>query len=150
MTGDSTTPKSALPILLVFFALIVVVNAIKGYRTGGKAKDGPHRPLSPQEGDALVLVQLKEAGSDLSKPHSMEFFLYLPTKEAAEKAADQIRSKGFGVKVEQADQGANWRCLATKWMVPDFATIESIRTDFDQVARSLGGKYDGWGTPTVS
>jgi hypothetical protein len=29
--------------------------------------------------DQQVLDQLKKAGSDLSKPHNIEFFLYFPT-----------------------------------------------------------------------
>jgi hypothetical protein len=78
-------PKSLWTILLlVVGVLIVIAYAGKGYRAAAE----------PKSGDALVLAQLKKAGSDLSKPHSIEFFLYLPTQETAEKAADQIRSKG--------------------------------------------------------
>jgi hypothetical protein len=132
-------PKSPWSVLLAFFVLIVIVYAIKGYRGGGK----------PKGGDALVLAQLKKAASDLSKPHQIEFFVYLPSEEAAHKAADQIRSKGFGAKVDRAALGPNWLCLATKSMVPDLVTIEGIRSDFDRIARSLGGEYDGWGTPVV-
>jgi regulator of RNase E activity RraB len=132
-------PKSPWPLLLAFVSLIVVVYAIKGYRAAGK----------PKGGDALVLAQLKKAGSDLSKPHSIEFFVYLPTQEAAQKAAEQIRSKGFDVKVDRAAQGPNWLCFATKSMVPELAAIEAIRSDFDGIARLLGGEYDGWGTPVV-
>jgi hypothetical protein len=102
-------PKSPWPILLVFFALIVIVYAVKGYRAAGR----------PKSGDALVLAQLKEAGSDLSKPHSIEFFLYLPTQDAAEKAADQIRRNGFDVKIDRPAESPTWLCLATKSMVPD-------------------------------
>jgi len=38
--------------------------------------------------------------------------------------------------------------LATK-IVPRLATLEGIRADFDRIARSMGGEYDGWGTPVV-
>ena len=49
--------------------------------------------------DQSVLVQLRKAGSDLSKPHNMEFFLYFPTRSVAEKAAPPIRDAGFEVEV---------------------------------------------------
>jgi hypothetical protein len=133
-------PKSPWPILLVFAALIVIIYAVKGYRAGGQ----------PKSGDALVLAQLKKAGSDLSRPHPIEFFLYLPTQEAAENAANQIRDKGFDVKVDRAAEGPNWLCLATKSMVPDLTTLEGLRIEFGGIAQSLGGEYDGWGTPTVN
>jgi hypothetical protein len=132
-------PKSPWPLLFGFFAFIVIVYAVKGYRGAGGRKSG----------DALVLAQLVTAGSDLSKPHSIEFFLYFPTDEAAQKAAEEIRRKGFGTKVERAAQGPNWLCLATKAMVPDLGAIEGIRVDFDRIAQSFAGKYDGWGTPVV-
>ncbi|MEQ1934899.1 MAG: ribonuclease E inhibitor RraB, partial [Fimbriimonadaceae bacterium] len=45
-----------------------------GYYDGSKRAEGP---------DDEVLAQLKLAGSDLSKPHMVEFFLYLPTRESA-------------------------------------------------------------------
>jgi regulator of RNase E activity RraB len=116
-----------------------VIYAIKGYRAGGK----------PKSGDALVLDQLRKAGSDLSKPHSIEFFLYLPTQEAAQKVADEIRRKGFGASVKRAEQGPNWLCLGTKSMVPDLLAIEAVRAEFEKTAQSFGGEYDGWGTPVV-
>jgi len=132
-------PKSPWPLLLGFFALIVIVYAVKGYRGAGKRKTG----------DALVLDQLVAAGSDLSRPHAIEFFLYFPTEEAAQKAAEEIRHKAFGTRVERAAQGPNWLCLATKSMVPDLGAIEGIRTDFHRIAQSFAGEYDGWGTPVV-
>ncbi|HXE42414.1 MAG TPA: ribonuclease E inhibitor RraB, partial [Candidatus Baltobacteraceae bacterium] len=36
--------------------------------------------------DESVLIQLKKAGSDLSKTHKIEFFLYFPTQAKAEQA----------------------------------------------------------------
>src|SRR5882672_8366400 len=38
---------------------------------------------SPPDLDQQVLDQLKKAGSNLSKPHDIEFFLYFQTKESA-------------------------------------------------------------------
>jgi len=36
--------------------------------------------------DRSVLVQLRRSGSDLLKPHNIEFFLYFPTQSVADKA----------------------------------------------------------------
>ena len=94
--------------------------------------------------DELVLIQLKKAGLDLSKPHHIDFYLYFQTQPVAEQAAPKITATGFNVEVR-----TNWLCYATKTMVPDLAALQKIRLDFNSLAASLGGKYDGWGTPVV-
>jgi hypothetical protein len=96
--------------------------------------------------DEQVLLELRKAGSDLSKPHKIEFFLYFPTQSVALQAATRIRGQGFDVEVKQAAKGDDWLCFATKTMVPDLVALEKIRRDFDRIASSLNGDYDGWGT----
>jgi hypothetical protein len=100
--------------------------------------------------DELVLIQLRKAGSDLSKAHEVEFFLYFPTEVVAEQAASHIREAEFEAKVEQSAKGNDWLCLATKKMVPELAALQKIRRDFGSLSDSLGGDYDGWGSPVVN
>jgi len=97
--------------------------------------------------DESVLVQLKKAGSDLSKPHKIEFFLYFPSQSVAERAALRVREAGFQVEVRRAPKGNDWLCFATKTMVPELSALQEIRRDFSSLAASLKGEYDGWGTP---
>jgi regulator of RNase E activity RraB len=97
--------------------------------------------------DESVLVQLKKAGSDLSKPHKIEFFLYFPSQSVADRAALRIREAGFQVEVRRAAKGNDWLCFATKTMVPELSSLQQIRRDFSSLAASLKGEYDGWGTP---
>ena len=99
--------------------------------------------------DESVLIQLRKAGSDLSKPHNIEFFLYFPTQAVAEQAASRIRDEGFHVEVKRAAKGDDWLCYATKTMVPDLRALQKIRQCFTSLANSLSGEYDGWGTPVV-
>lgn len=99
--------------------------------------------------DESVLSQLQKAGSDLSKPHKIEFFLYFPTQAAAEQVAPQVRQLGFEVEVRQAAKGTEWLCFATRTMVPNLADLQQIRRDFGSLTAATGGDYDGWGTPVV-
>lgn len=100
--------------------------------------------------DEQVLTQLKKAGSDLSKPHNIELFLYFPSKETANKAATTIKENGFDVEVYLAAEGDQWVCFTTKTIVPDLQAIQKISASFNKLADSLGGKYDGWGTEIVT
>ena len=99
--------------------------------------------------DSMVLDQLKKAGSNLAKPHKIEFFLYFPTQPAATEAATAIKNAGFEVDVRPAAQGPGWLCFAAKAMVPELAVLQKIRQDFTGIATARGGQYDGWGTGIV-
>jgi Regulator of ribonuclease activity B len=103
----------------------------------------------PTDRDEAVLKQLAKAGSRLSQCHTIEFFLYFPAESVAQQAASRIKESGFEVKVGPAAQGPLWLCFATKEMVPELAALQKIRSDFGQLAASLGGEYDGWGTGVV-
>ncbi len=107
---------------------------------------GYSQKADPDEG---VLAQLRKAGSDLSKPHGIEFFLYFSSEFAAQQAASSIRDTGFQTSVGRDAQGVDWLCFGTKIMVPELSTLQGIRRDFDRLAKSLNGKYDGWGTEVV-
>lgn len=104
----------------------------------GKAKN--------QDPDEQVIVQLRKAGSNLTLPHNIEFFLYFPTQEAPNKSANRIEPKGFKVEVKNASAGSEWLCLATKKMIPSLENLQENRIYFDDLTSSLGGVYDGWGT----
>jgi hypothetical protein len=109
----------------------------------------PRIARAQQDPDAQVLAQLKKAGSDLSKPHPIEFFLYVPTKEAAGRLESQVRALHFETKVQPAAQGSEWVVLATKSMVPKQADLVLVREKFTALAAAEKGEYDGWGTPVV-
>ena len=98
------------------------------------------------DADEAVLFELKKAGSDLSKPCQIDFYLYFPTQAAAEGVAAHIRHNGFQAETKQAAKGTDWLCLATKTMTPHLPEIRRICSDFEHLANSEGGEYDGWET----
>lgn len=99
--------------------------------------------------DEMVLAQLKQAGSDLAKPHEIEFFLYFPNQPAAEAAAAHLKEAGFHASARQGAKTNDWLCLVAATMVPQLPALQKIRRDFTNLARDLKGEYDGWGTPIV-
>ena len=99
--------------------------------------------------DQLVLDQLKKAGSDLSKPHPIEFFLYFPTEDSASEASKDIKAEVDEMKVGPSADKKNWLCFATKRMVPDHDELVRLRKRFTEIAKKYGGEYDGWGTEVV-
>lgn len=76
--------------MLTSFALVLM------FFTGCSS---PEQGLNQNDPDQQVLDQLKAAGSDLSKPHKIEFFLYFPSKEKADGAATEMK-KGLDHRSE--------------------------------------------------
>jgi hypothetical protein len=106
------------------------------------------------EGDLVVLRRLEELGADLSKPHTVDFFLYFASADIAKSAASEIEKEGYVVGVDLVpppwwrrlfSKGV-WACCASKKMVPDEETILETSAWFDEIAARFGGDYDGWGT----
>ena len=110
---------------------------------------GQTRSTSILSQDGQVINQLKEAGSDLSKKHPIEFFIYASTKEKAEFVASEIAKQGFSSSVQHSSYDGSWLVLSTKMLVPNEDILVAIRANFEALASSVGGEYDGWGTPIV-
>jgi len=98
------------------------------------------------DGDARTLDELARAGSNLTRVHKIEFFLFLPTREAAEEVAGVLRGEGFSVEVGEGEHPADWLCLATRQMLPELAALQHWRRRLTTMAESRQGVYDGWGT----
>lgn len=98
-----------------------------------------------------VLEQLRESGSDLTKPHDFEFYLYIPTKAYADKAAEKIRNSGFSAaEVSRPASGSGWLCLARKTIIPDQANLSNLARFLEQIAAAVGGEFDGWEAEIVA
>ena len=113
--------------------------------------------MGARDKDLAVLRRLKEVGSDLSKPHKVDFFLYFPSEEQAKSAASEIESEGYAVRINRAPtpwwrrlfSKPVWGCYANKSMIPEEDKIVEISAWFDGIAQHFYGEYDGWGTEVV-
>jgi hypothetical protein len=126
--------------------LFLVAALLVGVFAFGSRRSTAARPRSV---DAEVIEQLRQAGSDLSKPHEIEFFLYFPAEANAEAAAKALPDRGFSHRVTRAARGTESLLLLTRPMIPDEAGLAQLRRELDAIARQHGGKYDGWGSPVV-
>jgi len=126
--------------LLALLAALGVFLMLNGRRQAARHADP----------DAETLSALVRAGSDLGRPHDIEFFLYFPSREAADQAAGQLRDEGFATAVSSSDAGDDWLCLATRTMRPTLDELQRLRRHLAAVAESRDGAYDGWGTTVTS
>ncbi len=99
--------------------------------------------------DATTLTELARAGSDLGRPHEVEFYFYFPAQEQAAAVAELLGREGYGIRLDRAPEGGDWLCLATRTMVPALADLQALRARFVELADGRGGVYDGWGATVV-
>ena len=99
------------------------------------------------DGDRLVIKALKENGSDLSKPHAIDFFFDFPVAKSAQQVCAKLEGEGYAPHVTASDDGDNHTCRAVKKMVPDLEVMQKLTLRFNELAAKHGGVYDGWGCP---
>ena len=110
---------------------------------------GNQRAAIPVDPDADNLEELVRAGSDLERPHEIEFFLYLETRADAEAAATAVQREGFSAEIRPTETESCWLCLATRTMRPELTELRQLRARFTALTEASGGAYDGWGTTVV-
>ena len=96
------------------------------------------------EATRLTLDQLKKAGSNLSKPHNFEFYLYFPSKDDAGKAAADLAKEGFKAKIDSVEKSTTWVCKASKKSLPSQDQIERLEDCCRSLAMAHHGNYDGF------
>lgn len=104
---------------------------------------------NPQDGDAIVVKKLREEGADLSQKREVLHYLYLPSVDAASRAAQELRSEGYSVEQRpSADADKNppnpWLVLAKIVAVVNDTVVEETTLRFTELATRHGGEYDGW------
>ncbi|MBW2726825.1 MAG: ribonuclease E inhibitor RraB [Deltaproteobacteria bacterium] len=105
--------------------------------------------MSDEDGDAKVVDALRREGSDLSKPHEIDFFFDFSTEAAARKLCEVLALDGFTDNFEVNEQGTKFTCRAVKSLVPELNAMQALTRRFSALATQHGGVYDGWGTEVV-
>lgn len=124
------------------YAIVLIIVAVAVFLFARRAAPG-------KVSDAQVIEQLTEGGSNLTRPHNIEFRFYFPSRELAERVTGTLRADGFQVSVEEVAQGNQYIVRATRAMVPLLSELQSLRSRFDELATREGGIYDGWSAGVV-
>lgn len=103
-----------------------------------------------ESGDAKVIEALRREGSDLTKPHYVDFFFLVPGESEAHALAAALQQLGMKVEVAPpCDAGAGWSCTGWQWHLLEVARMEALTSRLQVLARGFRGEYDGWGTEIV-
>ena len=93
--------------------------------------------------DARAVVELASV-SDVSKPHSVLHYLYVPDNDAANAIAAELRQGGFQTEERLGADGVSWLVLARHEIVPTEELLTAVRRWMGNLVAPYGGEYDGW------
>lgn len=116
-----------------------------------KRKPNPSDRVPPsgiRRDDLAVLEAMREGGVDLAKPRGVEYFLLLPTEEAAAAAANEAAQEGWRTRIDEPDASEGldeWdlHCMRQSSVLTEEFIRDGTRYFEDLVARH-GGALDGW------
>lgn len=98
-----------------------------------------------EDGDQVLLRQLREAGADLSKPTTVTFYAYFPDSASAARTSTAFGMPGYAFAVMPPDSAnARWTLRFTTQLAPTLDTVRAIGRRISQAAIVERGSYDGW------
>jgi hypothetical protein len=95
------------------YAFVLIIVAVALFLLARRTAPG-------KASDAQIIEQLTKGGSNLTRPHNIEFRFYFP-----------------------------YIVRAARSMVPLLSELQSLRSRFDELATREGGIYDGWSAGVV-
>ena len=104
------------------------------------------RNTREEDYDARFISQLRRSGVDPFKPVDVDFFLALPTREAAERLAARLEDDLFtpDIRVTEGPGDLPVSVQARKVMQINELGIRTAVERLRELVAAEGGRYDGW------
>ncbi|WNC69274.1 ribonuclease E inhibitor RraB [Thalassotalea nanhaiensis] len=101
----------------------------------------------PNDENGSVLAEMQEAGIDLSKSLTVEFFQLFEQEKDARALAEFVQNSDMNAVVNvHPDQTPNvWDVDCQIEMVPSYENIVAMEEKFEKLANKFNGFNDGWG-----
>lgn len=105
----------------------------------------------PQDENGDVLRRMAENGDNQNIPRNIDFQVILPSEEAAENFAGEVRSWDYSATVEFPGcvPELPWEVHVVRHMLPTHEGITLFEQELESAAAPLGGRNDGWGCFSV-
>ena len=130
--------NKTLAIVLVAVAAFAMLRVISQWR--GMSR-GRRRGI---DWDEHFIQQLRKAGVDTFAQHPVEFFFTLPSRQACDQLAVQLRQEGFHTGIRESTEAGGFILNARRNMRLVVAEMQALTTRFNELAQRSGGKYDNW------
>lgn len=125
-------------LLLVAGAAVILWRIVQKVRTLRNTRE--------EDWDARFISQLRRSGVDPFKPVDVDFFLALPSREAAERLAARLEDDLFTPDIRVTEEALDLpvSVQARKVMQINELGIRTAVERLRELVAAEGGRYDGW------
>lgn len=125
-------------LLLIIGALVIVARVVQKIRA--------LRTTREEDWDARFIERLRRSGVDPFKPAEVDFFLALPSTEAAARISAQLEAEGFTPDIRATDGVGDLPVSlhARKTMQVNEPGIRAAVARLRELTAAEGGRHDGW------
>ena len=108
--------------------------------------------MHSHEGDEILFQMFQQLGLDLSKQREINFNFVFSTQDGLTRASGLLSKNKFETLEYEIPRPwwkllfskPEWGLTATRHLALDKRRILDLTTEFQKLARSNGGTYDGW------
>lgn len=106
----------------------------------------PSSPSESNNADSDTLRRMADAGMDMSKVHTIDFWHVFPSKSDAEAMAHRARQMSFHVaSLEPNEESGGYDVQIQAELVPNRNGIRRTEQALAAIAAQCNGHADGWG-----
>lgn len=98
----------------------------------------------PNDSDGDTLRRVREAGSDMSQPMTIDFDVNVPNEAAARAVAGLVEEHGFDPSISDNDGRGAWSVYCSKTMVATYEGVTAVRRQLNELTRPEGGVCEVW------
>lgn len=128
----------------LLYLFLVAGAAIAIWRIVTQVRRGASRPQD--DWDQRMIENLRRSGINPFQPMEVDFFVAVPSLEAANTLAQTLQGEGYAVDIREmpdsADQTHSVHALKT--MQLHIEAVRAVSRRLTELAEAAGGRYDGW------
>jgi Regulator of ribonuclease activity B len=100
----------------------------------------------PNDADGDSLRRVRDGGSDMSLPMTIDFSIDVPNESAARAVAALVSTHGFDPSISDNEGRGWWSVYCSKTMLATYDSVVSVQGQLNELAKPQGGICDGWET----
>jgi hypothetical protein len=126
------------------YLFLVAAAAIALWRIVSQVRAGTGRKR--EDWDQRMIENLRRGGHNPFEPIEVDFFVAVPSLEAADELSRTLTAEGFTVDVREMPDSTeqSHSVHALKVMQLHIEAVRQISSRMTELATAAGGRYDGW------
>ena len=100
----------------------------------------------PNDADGDSLRRVRDSGSDMSLPMTIDFSIHVPNEGAARAVAALVSLHGFDPSISDNEGRGSWSVYCSMTMLATYDSVVSVKAHLNELTKPQGGICDGWVT----